>query len=310
MKKRFLVALITQANDYQAEEARAVETIAPRLGVDVRVIYAENDAINQSQQLLKVIQGPVAERPDAIIVEPVGTGLVQVARAAVTAGIGWAILNREVDYVPELRRLAKVPVFAVASDNEEIGRIQGRQFGALLKKSGSVLYLEGPATGSTAPLRTLGMNTAKPSYIDVKSLKGTWTEVSGYNAVRAWLRISTSKSLNVGVIGCQNDAMALGARTAFEELTDGEERKRWLQLPFTGCDGVPSTGQNAVREGKLAATVIVPPNTDIALEMMMMALTNRSWPQENTLVTPKSFPSIDRLGVSKTDPHASSESNN
>lgn len=36
--------------------------------------------------------------------ESVGTGMNQVAKAVVEAGIGWGIINREVDYIPELRK--------------------------------------------------------------------------------------------------------------------------------------------------------------------------------------------------------------
>jgi len=46
-------------------------------------------------------------------------------------GIGWALLNREDDYLTELRNTDK-PAFCVTVYQEDVGRIQGRQFGALL----------------------------------------------------------------------------------------------------------------------------------------------------------------------------------
>ena len=45
----FLVSLTTADNDYQAEQAMAAENAARRLGVNVEVIYAENDAVTQSE---------------------------------------------------------------------------------------------------------------------------------------------------------------------------------------------------------------------------------------------------------------------
>src|ERR1700719_4162859 len=117
-----VVALTTRDNDYQAEQSASATEVASRLGVKISIVYAENDAVNQSQQLVKVIQDRTG-RPDAILVEPVGTPMPQVAKAAVAAGIGWGILNREADYIPELRRAAPVPVFAVSPDQEEVGRI-------------------------------------------------------------------------------------------------------------------------------------------------------------------------------------------
>src|SRR5208282_5218226 len=90
MKKlHFVVSLTTNDNDYQMEQAVAAEETARRQAVDIQIIYADNDAIVQSQPLLKLIQSNSDSHPDAIILEPVGTTLPQVARAAAAAGIGW-----------------------------------------------------------------------------------------------------------------------------------------------------------------------------------------------------------------------------
>src|SRR5579863_9669587 len=111
-KLNVVVALTTQDNDYQGEQAASAVEAASRLGIKLTVVYGDNDAVNQSQQLVKIVQDRT-QRPDAILVEPVGTAMPQVAKAAVSAGIGWVILNREADYISDLRRTATVPVFAV-----------------------------------------------------------------------------------------------------------------------------------------------------------------------------------------------------
>src|SRR5712692_4075273 len=144
MKKlRILVSLTTDENDYQIEQAQSAEQAAKKLSADAEIIFAGNDAIAQSTQILKRIQSSGDSRPDAIVFEPVGgTALPQVARAAVSAGIGWAVLNRDASYIAELRQAFPVAVFAVSSDHVEIGRIQGRQFAAFLPKGGTVLYIQ------------------------------------------------------------------------------------------------------------------------------------------------------------------------
>ena len=116
MKKlRFLVSLTTDDNDYQIEQSESAEQAARKTGVEIQIIHAQNDAINQSTQLLKAVQSPKELRPDAIIFEPVGgTALPQVAKAAVSAGIGWVILNRDAVYIEELRKTSTAPVFASA----------------------------------------------------------------------------------------------------------------------------------------------------------------------------------------------------
>jgi ribose transport system substrate-binding protein len=295
-KLRFLLALTTNDNDYQTEQARAAEQSAKKCSVDLQIIYADNDAINQSTQILKAVQGAVDERPDAIIFEPVGgTALPQVARAAVGAGIGWAVLNRDANYVPELRQSGKAPVFTVSSDHVEIGRIQGRQCAALLPTGGSVLYIQGPSENSAAKERTLGMQEAKPGNIHLVMLKGQWTEESSQRAVRSWLKLTTSQKANIDLIAAQDDSMAMGARKAFQELSSEIEKERWLALPFLGCDGLPSTGQAWVRSGQLTATIFIPPNSGQAIGMLVDALQNGKRPPERALTNAVSVPALESL---------------
>lgn len=299
-KLRILVSLTTNDNDYQIEQAQSAEQAAKRLGVDAQIIFADNDAINQSTQILKAIQAAPEIRPDAIVFEPVGgTALPQVARAAAAAKIGWAVLNRDANYIAELRRSAAVPVFAVSSDHVEIGRIQGKQFAAFLPKGGSVLYIQGPSENSAAKERTVGMQETKPANIQLTLLRGQWTEDSAQRAVRSWLMLSTSQKMAVDLIGAQDDSMAMGARKAFQELTNEADREKWLALPFTGCDGLPKTGQTWVRNGMLAATVFVPPNAGQAIEMFVQAIQHGKQPPERALTMPASIPPLDELSPQK-----------
>jgi ribose transport system substrate-binding protein len=284
-----VVALTTRDNDYQAEQSASATEVASRLGVKISVIYADNNAVNQCQQLVKIIQDK-AQRPDAILVEPVGTPMYQVAKAAVAAGIGWGILNREADYIPELRRAVPVPVFAVSPDQEEVGRIQGKQLAAFATE-GNILYIEGPSSSSAANLRTKGMLSTKPSKVEVKVLKADWSERGAHQAVKSWLSLSTSGQLHIRAVVCQNDAMAMGAREAFASLPKAA-REQSLNVPFTGCDGVTKTGQEWVRSGQLRATVVIPPMAGLALEMLAKAVSTGSMPAERTLCAPRSFPAI------------------
>jgi ribose transport system substrate-binding protein len=299
-KIRILVSLTTDDNDYQAEQAQSAEQAANRLGVALQIIFANNDPITQSTQILKAVQTSPESRPDAIVFEPVGsTALPQVARAAAAAGIGWAVLNRDATYLAELRRTSQAPIFAVSSDHVEIGRIQGRQLAALQPKGGSVLYIQGPSENSAAKERTLGMQETKGANIQVATLKGQWTEESALRAVRSWLKLTTSQKSTIDVVAAQDDSMAMGARKAFQELPSEAERERWLQLPFIGCDGLPNTGQAWVRSGLLAATIFVPPNTGQAIEMFVQALQRRRLPPERVLIEPRSIPSLEALAHSR-----------
>jgi len=237
---------------------------------------------------------------DAILLEPASrTGFPKVAQAAVAAGVAWGLLNCEPDYLRALRSSSDVPVFSVSADNEEVGRIQGRQLASVLPKGGSVLYIQGPSGSTAAEQRLAGMQASKPENVKIKVLKsGNWTEDGGYQAVASWLRLSTSHHEQIDAVQAQNDFLALGAKRAMQQQTAGEERASKLRLPFLGVDGLPKTGQEWVRKHLLAATVIVPPIAGTALDIIVAAIRKQTRPPESTLVPPRCFPETE-AGVSR-----------
>jgi len=288
----FLVSLTNNDNDYQQEQASAAEKAARRLGVDVKIIHATNDPLVQSQQLLQYVQDSSTAKPDAIMFEPAGgTAFPQVARAAAAAGIGWVVLNFDVDYILELRRQYRVPMCAITSDHEEIGKIQGLQFAALLPSGGSVLYIEGPNNSSAAKQRTVGMNKSRPANVNVKTIRANWTEESSHKAVSSWLRLQTSQQSRIDLVGAKDDSMAMGARKAFSEIAE-PDRARWMKIPVTGCDGMPKTGQAWVRNGSLAATIYIRPNTDLAIEMLVEVFKTGTMLPDRKVTEPESIPSL------------------
>ena len=293
-RMRFVVSLVTLDNDYQVEQAETAQETAQMLGVDVQILYADSDAITQSQQLLEIIQSRPESHPTGIILEPAGgTGLPQVAKAAAKAGIAWVVLNRDVGYISELRKTYSTPLFCVSADNEMIGRIQGNQLASLLPNGGSALYIQGPSESVTAQLRTAGLFETKGA-IEMKLLRAQWTEATSYRAITSWLQLSTSRRSRIDLIAAQNDAMAMGARKAFKESTNAV-RNHWLELPYIGVDGVRKTGLASVKQGLLRATVIVAPNTRKALEMLAHTLQTGVLPPEMTTTVPVGFPALEQL---------------
>jgi ribose transport system substrate-binding protein len=298
MKKLQLVVSLPNENSYQLEQARVAKQAAAHLGIDVQIIFADNDAVNQSQQVLEIVQSRSGVRPDAVLVEPLtASALSRIAEAAVAAGISWAVLNCDVEYLGALRSRPKTIAFAVTRDHTEIGRIQGRQFGALLPAGGTVLYIQGPATSLAAVQRTTGMEGTRPENVRVKTLRSPWAEPGAYDAVKGWLRLSTSRAEGIDLIGCQFDEMAIGARKAFDEHPDVEESQRWLSLPFTGVDGLPEEGLAWVDQGLLTATVISGATTRTAIEIAANALKTGTQPPERTVIGSKSYPALERLSM-------------
>lgn len=288
MNARVVVSLISEEQEFQRLQAEDARVTAARLGLEAQLLFADNNAVLQIQQLFRCVHLPAGERPAAIVVETItGEGLERVARNAVSAGVGWVLLNRQVPYVETLRReRPDVAVAMVSTDQEEVGRIQARQFRALLPRGGSILYVQGPPDTSVARDRLLGAESvARDPGFGFKVVSGDWTEASGEKAVASWLRLKTSESFEPDLVGCQNDAMAAGARRAVQEL-----RPEWRDVRFTGCDGLPEGGRKLVDAGILAATVVTPPNTGPALERVASWLRTGQIPPRDVLLEPRSYP--------------------
>jgi ABC-type sugar transport system substrate-binding protein len=260
---KVIVSLPERSNEYQVLQAQDAVAASRRLGLEVETLYAENSAVLQIQQLFQAIRA----QPRAIVVEPVSvTGMDSLLRKAAAAGIGIAVLNCFLDEVARLReQYPQVATFTVASDQVEIGRLQGEQMKALLPAGGAVLYLHGPHSASAAQDRFRGLQDAlRGSAVKLVSLDALWTEESAEEAVRRSMRINTLESHQIVMVAAQDDSMARGARRAIE--SSKELGARFKTIPYLGIDGVPDVGQKLVDSGELTATVVMPSNTGAALE--------------------------------------------
>ena len=271
-------------------QAVSAREAARRAGLEVDVVFAENNAIVQIHQIFARIHAPEAERPAVIIMQSVaGEGLERVARNAVGCGIGWILLNRRVGYVDDLRQLREdLPISSVTPDQAEIGRIHGRQARALMKGLGTglLLYLQGPPDTSAAQDRLQGtQDVLRETGWPWKILNGDWTEASGDTAMSGWLRLKTSGGQKPALLIAQNDAMAVGARRAALRFDAS-----WRQVPVIGCDGFPDAGQRLVNSGELAATVVLPLTAGPAVELAARWLAKGQKPSAETVLAGSSYP--------------------
>jgi ABC-type sugar transport system substrate-binding protein len=122
-----------------------------------------------------------------------------------------------------------------------------------------------------------------------------WTEPHGRRSAAAWLRLSTSQQALPDAVVAQNDLLALGARSALSAQNRLTAQDPSLDIPFTGVDGLPRGGQAWVQAGTLAATVIVPTNSGVALELLATAIRTGVETPEITFTTPSSYPEITAL---------------
>jgi ABC-type sugar transport system substrate-binding protein len=162
MGERVVVSLTSKDQEYQALQGEDAREAGRRLGMDVEVVFAEDNAVLQIQQLFRFVHAGEGERPAALIVHTrVPDGLERVAKNAVQAGIGWVLLNRTAPYVDTVRReYPRIAVAAVTTDHLEIGRIQADQLVTLCPEGANVIYIQGPADASAATLRLEGLQAA------------------------------------------------------------------------------------------------------------------------------------------------------
>jgi ABC-type sugar transport system substrate-binding protein len=280
---------------YLRAQTSAAQATADRLGVELEVVNAQMDAVAQGQHLVTLVHSRTS-RPAGILVEPVSaTGLPRVAEAAVGAGIGWVVSNAHVDYIGALRKNSRVPIFQISQDHMEVGRIQGRQIGAILPNGGSVLYLRGPAMSWWATKRFEGMESTKPKNVVVRSVKVLASSAEGaYNAVCSWVNLTRQRPEGTQLIVSQNADFITGARQAFETITSGSEQAKWLAVPSAGV-GVADRSRPLVDQGALCAAVVTSLTLDRAVEMLARAMTAGSQPPEHTFVEAYSYPSVEEL---------------
>jgi ABC-type sugar transport system substrate-binding protein len=262
------VFLHTERNDYQKLQEHDALAVARRLAVPLSLWFADGHAATQVQQIEAFL---ASHRPDSvIIVEAVEDGaLAAVAARAVRAGAAWFLLNRTVAYMEDLRReLPGHALCIVSADQTEIGRIQGRQFRALLRGPKTMLYVQGPK-GSSSTIDRLAGVTEILAGSEVRYELGQgdgWTEASGEKVMSHWLH-AAGPGFELDLVGCQNDQIAAGVVRALTRVAARLNRPELALTPVTGVDGNPHFGRALVDQGRFTATVIMPAGAGRAIEL-------------------------------------------
>jgi ABC-type sugar transport system substrate-binding protein len=293
-KPKISLYLADQSNEYQQMLLADARRAAEAAGLTLESNFADNQITIQIRQVYSSINCDPSSRTQAIVVMPVrDNSLNRVANDAAKAGIGWVCLHRRMDYIDELREnFPDLPLATVGPDQVEIGRIQARQFRAILPKGGHALYVKGNLANSSAQLRLSGMlEEIESSGIDARdTLSGNWTTEDAERAVEGWLRMVLSGSSRLDLIGCQNDAMAVGAHKALQSVSSYLRRPEIARIPVTGCDGLPERGQQLVKNGTLAATIVVPSSGSTAIQLVARALRDKVQPPREVLLKSVSYP--------------------
>lgn len=256
-----------EANHFQLLQEETALAEGRRLGLDVEVAFAPG--FDQFRVLKKRLLDGALPPVDAVVTEPANTSTMDLVLRELSGKLGLVILSAG---GPSVEAAAPgwgtgLPIGTVGTDHTKVGEIQGRQVRALLPSGGRVLCVAGPLRSSAAQQRLDGLKSQVGAGIAVEETSaGQWTEPDGIMAFNDWYRVAKSRDPIVQVVAAGNDEIALGARRACEALADAGHREALLKARFLGVDACPAFGQKLVAEKRLAASVLTPANTGLALD--------------------------------------------
>lgn len=282
-------------NDYQQRLKEFGLREAKRQGFDIVVEAAQNDANRQAEQIRAAIKNAAKTKLVAVLVSSVRDEVMpDLVRETAEAGLEFALLNEGL-FIDELRR--QYPgraVFAVTADQTEIGRIHGRQVKNLVGDRGKVLTVTGPLSMVSAQWRLDGLKEVLGDRFTVIELNADWTSERARMEVERWAgEVSTDEDLPGMFVG-HNDEMALGIRQALRDAVSRLDLPL-ADAPITGCDGSQTFGQRLVREGRIKATVIMPPASGTAIEWIARVRAHKDLPPVRVVQPVTSFPSLSSL---------------
>jgi ABC-type sugar transport system substrate-binding protein len=282
-------------NRYQQLLLREARAAAPRYGIELLPPeYARGSSWSQVESLNALLR---EGRPDGLLVMLAGE---QWARApferVVKARVPAVLLNRIPDWVDGLRRdHPGALVAAVAPRQEGVGEIQAHQALRLVAPGSFVVLVTGDASSPATVARRRGFVATVAGRLAVHELDGRWSARGAEKALGEWFRVGADRERPVSLVVCQNDAMASGARGALARQATATGRPALARTPLLGCDGTDEEGKAMVARGELAATVVMPPTTPPALEILA-----RYWDSGATsaavLLDAASHPAVETLG--------------
>ncbi|HLJ37335.1 MAG TPA: sugar ABC transporter substrate-binding protein [Steroidobacteraceae bacterium] len=212
---------------------------------DERVSIQFEDAQNDIGRQLNQTQNFIAQRVDAIIINPVDTDATpRITRLVTAAKIPLVYLNR----MPADPRLPPGVSF-VGSDESKSGTLQMTEVCRLLKGRGDIVILMGELTNQSARQRTQDIYDviATPACRAIRVLDkqtANWKRTEAADLVTNWL----TSGLHPQAVVANDDEMAIGAIQALKQA-------RLLSTTIVaGIDATPD-GLGAMKAGELKVTV-------------------------------------------------------
>ncbi|WP_329250169.1 substrate-binding domain-containing protein [Streptomyces sp. NBC_01478] len=239
-KPKLGLSLSTLNNPFFVQIRSGAQAEAKKLGLDLTVTDAQNDASQQANQL----QNFTSSNYGAIIVNPVDSDAASNSvKAADKAKIPVIAVDRGVNK-------AAVDTL-VASDNVVGGELAAKTVAEKLGGTGKIVILQGQAGTSAARERAEGFAKGLKAYPGIQVLAQQPADFDRTKGLDVMSNLLQAHPDVQGVIAA-NDEMALGAIKALGS-------KAGKSVSVVGFDGTPD-GLTAVKQGTLYASVAQQPS--------------------------------------------------
>lgn len=239
-KPKLGLSLSTLNNPFFVQIRSGAQAEAKKLGLDLTVTDAQNDASQQANQL----QNFTSSNYGAIIVNPVDSDAASNSvKAADKAKIPVIAVDRGVNK-------AAVDTL-VASDNIAGGELAAKTVAEKLGGTGKIVILQGQAGTSAARERAEGFAKGLKAYPGIQVLAQQPADFDRTKGLDVMSNLLQAHPDVQGVIAA-NDEMALGAIKALGS-------KAGKSVSVVGFDGTPD-GLTAVKQGTLYASVAQQPS--------------------------------------------------
>ncbi|MEV6484863.1 substrate-binding domain-containing protein [Streptomyces sp. NPDC051576] len=239
-KPKVGLSLSTLNNPFFVQIRSGAQAEAKRLGLELTVTDAQNDASQQANQL----QNFTSSSYGAIIVNPVDSDAASNSvKAADKAKIPVIAVDRGVNK-------AAVDTL-VASDNIAGGELAAKTIAEKLGGTGKIVILQGQAGTSAARERAEGFAKGLKAYPGIQLLAQQPADFDRTKGLDVMSNLLQAHPDVQGVIAA-NDEMALGAIKALGS-------KAGKSVSVVGFDGTPD-GLTAVKQGTLYASVAQQPS--------------------------------------------------
>ncbi|MFV5686496.1 substrate-binding domain-containing protein [Flavobacterium sp. GB2R13] len=235
--------------------------------IDLTIYNANSSTKKQIEDIEKMIDNKL----DVIIVAPYGSdSIVPVIEKANKKGIPVIIVDRKVN-------TSNYTSF-LGADNVEVGHIAGKYIVSMSKAHATILEIKATTDISPGVERSLGFKQIIDQYPNIKKISITAPNLASINNNFSKVLDSMPK---IDYVFAFNDIIALQAWEV------AKRKGREKNIKFIGIDGLndPNGGIQAVKDGKLTATILYPTGGSEAIKLAIKLVNKEIVSKNNILNT-------------------------